>query len=103
LSKGSTAKISLNQGLEPIKLADRQPAERLDELGMRAEALFNGAGSDWLALLGPSLWAEEAGITRVMHRHLIPPFRDTRKKRQDENIYQSAQSAAHMAERESKE
>jgi hypothetical protein len=44
VGKDGTAKILLNQSLEPIKLADGQPAERLDELSVRAEALLDGAG-----------------------------------------------------------
>jgi hypothetical protein len=75
VGKDGTAKILLNQSLEPIKLADGQPAERLDELGVRAEALLDGAGCG-SAPLGPSLRARGARITRVTHRHLFPPLRD---------------------------
>jgi hypothetical protein len=75
VGKDGTAKILLN--LEPIKLADGQPAERLDELGVRAEALLDGAGcGSGSAPLGPSLRARGARITRVTHRHLFPPLRD---------------------------
>jgi hypothetical protein len=39
------AEILLDQGLEAVELGDGKPAEYLDEVGLRGEALLDGAGS----------------------------------------------------------